>query len=475
MNTPLYSALIKYSKNKKPFHMPGHKLGSFAEMKKIDMTALDVTEANGLDNLYEAEGIIKEAMEEMRDFYGACSTIFLTNGSTSGILASLMTVCNPGDQILIARNCHHSVWHALILIGAIPIYIQPEYNGDLGLMGIMTKEVVHKALVLYPEAKGAIIVSPTYEGIVSDVRGIAKVLHEQDKVLIVDEAHGSHFVVDEAFPESSITQGADLVIQSMHKTLPTLTQSALLHRGTNKIDEERLIENLRIVQTSSPSYVMMGVMDYMRAYIKEHRQDIKESYIKPLQVMRQNLNKMKKLRLLELPSNIYDQSKIVVFTGGSGIDGYTLGQYLEERYEIVAEAMLPNLIILMTTLADHTATLTYLEKALMCIDHELSLNETIENDDIYCKLLAPILSQVDSITEGELSPRDVYYGEAKWLPIDECMDRIAAEQIMLYPPGVPIICLGERISKMHINLMKQYQDKLQGLEHIAGQIHCKVL
>ncbi|MBS5800788.1 MAG: aminotransferase class I/II-fold pyridoxal phosphate-dependent enzyme, partial [Clostridiales bacterium] len=253
MKTPLYNALIEYSKHKKPFHMPGHKLGTFGDMKQLDFTALDVTEANGLDNLYEAEGIIKEAMQEMSRFYGAQSTTFLTNGSTAGILASLMTICKPGDKVLIARNCHHSVWHALILIGAVPIYIQPEYNEDFGLMGVIAKETISQALDLYPEVKGAIIVSPTYEGIVSDVKGIAEVLHEQDKVLIVDEAHGAHFVVNEAFPESSVLQGADLVIQSMHKTLPTLTQSALLHRGTNKINEDELIKNLRLVQTSSPS------------------------------------------------------------------------------------------------------------------------------------------------------------------------------------------------------------------------------
>ena len=173
MKTPLYNALIEYSKHKKPFHMPGHKLGTFGDMKQLDFTALDVTEANGLDNLYEAEGIIKEAMQEMSRFYGAQSTTFLTNGSTAGILASLMTICKPGDKVLIARNCHHSVWHALILIGAVPIYIQPEYNEDFGLMGVIAKETISQALDLYPEVKGAIIVSPTYEGIVSDVKGIA--------------------------------------------------------------------------------------------------------------------------------------------------------------------------------------------------------------------------------------------------------------------------------------------------------------
>lgn len=475
MNKPLYSALMAYSQNKIPFHMPGHKLGSFGDMKEIDFTALDVTEANGLDNLYEAEGIIKEAMEKMQNFYGSYGTIFLTNGSTAGILASLMTVCAPGDQILVARNCHHSVWHALVLIGAIPVYIQPQYDESNGLMTQVTHETIEVALKLYPEVKGAILVSPTYEGIVSDIKGIAKVLHERDKVLIVDEAHGAHFVVDGAFPESSIHQGADLVIQSMHKTLPTLTQSALLHRGTDRIDEKKLIKSLRMVQTSSPSYVMMGVMDYMRDYMEQHREEIRESYIKPLKLMRRRLMGMKKLQLLEMPYGIYDMSKVVVFTNGSGIDGYTLGQYLEERYQIVVEAMLPNQIILMTTLADTEETLSYLEEALLTIDEELAINKKIQSDDIYCTLLGSILTQVEAVCISEMTPREVYYSDSKWLPLEDCYGKIATENIMLYPPGIPIICIGERISKTHIGLMNQYKDRLKGIEEIDGKINCKVL
>lgn len=475
MKTPLYNALIAYSRHKKPFHMPGHKLGTFGQMKQLDLTALDVTEANGLDNLYEADGIIQEAMQEMSRFYGSESTLFLTNGSTAGILASLMSVCKPGDQILIARNCHHSVWNALILIGAVPVYIQPEYYESFGLMGMMTRETIKKALTLYPEVKGALIVSPTYEGIVSDVKGIAEVLHEQDKVLIVDEAHGAHFVVDEAFPQSSICQGADLVIQSMHKTLPTLTQSALLHRGTKAIQEEELIKHLRLVQTSSPSYVMMGLMDYMRGFIETHRNEIKKSYIKPLETMRQQLGKMKKLKLLDLPKTVYDQGKIVILTQDSGIDGYTLGQYLEERYGIVAEAMLPHLVILMTTLADNEKSLNELEKALKKIDEALCGEEIDQVDSTYNHLMGTILSEVEEVQKAEVSLREVYYKKAQWCLVDQCIGRICAQPIMLYPPGVPIIGLGECISQIHIDLMKQYGNRLKGLKKVEDQMHCKVL
>ena len=491
--TPLYTALMEYSKNKKPFHMPGHKLGAFGNMKEIDFTALDVTEANGLDNLYEAEGIIQEAMEEMSRFYGSHKTIFLTNGSTAGILTSLMSLCKPGDEVLIARNCHHSVWHALVLIGAIPIYIQPEYDEELGLMTVMTADRVAQALKLYPNVKGAIIVSPTYEGIVSDVKGIAQVLHEAGKCLIVDEAHGAHFVVNNVFPISSVELGADMVIQSMHKTMPTLTQSGLLHLGTDLIPYDKIIKTLRMTQTSSPSYAMMATMDYMRSYVETHLVEIETQYIKPLQEMRKRLENMKQLYLLELPYESYDISKIIIFTHRCSIDGYTLGQYLEEYYGIVAEATLPHYIILMTTVADNEVTLSELEVALRAIDEALALNNTellVHNPnqtltdkgksaDLYCSQLTQVMNELLPIHRGMYTPREVYYGDSKWLPLEYCLGKVAAESIMFYPPGIPILYMGEVFQEKHIELIKKYADKLKGIWYKdineQKEINCKVL
>lgn len=491
--TPLYTALIEYSKNKKPFHMPGHKLGTFGDMKEMDFTALDVTEANGLDNLYEAEGIIQEAMKEMSRFYGASQTIFLTNGSTAGILASLMTLCKPGDEVLIARNCHHSVWHALVLIGATPIYIQPEYDEELGLMTVMSADRVAEAIKLYPNVKGAIIVSPTYEGIVSDIEGIARVLHEAGKCLIVDEAHGAHFAVNNVFPISSVELGADIVIQSMHKTMPTLTQSGLLHLGTELISYDKLVKSLRMTQTSSPSYAMMATMDYMRNYVETHLVEIEAKYVKPIQEMRKRLRNMKKLYLLDLPYESYDISKIIIFTHRSRIDGYALGQYLEEYYGIVAEATLPHYIILMTTIADNEATLSELEQALRSIDEALELdnieeivhkpNQTLtdkgQSADLYCSQLTQVMNELLPIYKGMYTPREVYYGESKWLPLEYCLGKVAAESIMFYPPGIPILYMGEVFQEKHIELIRKYADRLKGIcyksLHEEKEINCKVL
>ncbi|MGL5675252.1 MAG: aminotransferase class I/II-fold pyridoxal phosphate-dependent enzyme [Cellulosilyticaceae bacterium] len=465
MEAPLYDALVHYSKTKHPFHMPGHKLGSFGDMKSLDLTALDVTEANGLDNLYEAEGIIKEAMEKLSGFYGSEDTIMLTNGSTAGILASILTVCKPGEKLLVARNCHHSVWHGLILSGAVPIYINPQYDEETGLLTVLPKEEVERALEKHPDCKGAIIVSPTYEGITSDVQGIAEILHEKDKCLIVDEAHGAHFEVAPYFPVSSLKLGADIVIHSMHKTLPTLTQSALMHLGSNRISKEQLIKSLRMVQTSSPSYVMMAVMDYMRAYIETHRETIEKDYIRPLEASRVRLKEMKYLTLLDQEKD-YDKGKLVVFTHRSSIDGETLATLLEEKYQLVCEATLPQGVILMTTLADNEKTLKLVTEVLIEIDQTLSkCDEDVDT----------IQESVDLVrTSRTLSPRDVYYSETTNREVEMCKGYVCKEHIMMYPPGIPLVCIGEVFDEEHIALIKRWQHRLKGIHIENGNIICKV-
>ena len=297
MNAPLYNQLLKYSKETTSFHMPGHKSVNIVDMKEIPFLQLDVTEVPGLDNLYEANGIILRAEEEMAKQYGAKDSIFITNGSTAGIIASILSVCKPGDSLIVARNCHHSVWNGLILGGIKPIYINPSYNQRYNILGGICPVALEETLKDNPQAKGVIIVSPTYEGLVSDIKSIAKLVQGHNKILIVDEAHGAHFVWDQAFPQSAIRSGADIVIQSMHKTLPTLTQSALVHIGTHRLDKQVLIERLQMIQTSSPSYVMMGIMDYARAQMTKEP-NLWKNYVQELLKMRKILENMKSLVLL---------------------------------------------------------------------------------------------------------------------------------------------------------------------------------
>ncbi len=446
--------------------MPGHKFGTIAHLSELNLAALDNTEVMGMDNLYEAQGIIKQAMDLMAYFYGAKESIFLTNGSTAGILASILVACDQGDQLIVARNAHHSVWSGMILSGAIPIYINPEYLEEEDLFGEVTATTVEEALLQYPQAKAVMIVSPTYEGIVSDIEEIAKVVHKHNKILIVDEAHGAHFVLDEAFPTSSVKMGADIVINSMHKTLPALTQSGLLHLCSNRIAYEVVIEKLRMIQTSSPSYMMMGIMDYMRCYILEHHKEIKEQYIDELLATRRRLDEnLKALRLIAHNPKRYDVSKIIISTLNADINGYELSEELNRQYNIVVEAALDTYIILMTTMADHKETLTRLEKALIHIDSRIntlprrtSINEWMTHN----------------IVLG-MSPRVIHYSKTSWTTLQSCKSKIAAKNIMLYPPGIPLVCMGETIEEKHIELISTYKDKLQGLKLVDGELLLCVL
>lgn len=465
MNAPLYNELMAYSSSKLAFHMPGHKFGTIADLNKLNLSSLDNTEAIGMDNLYEANGIIRQAMNLMADFYGARETIFLTNGSTAGILASILATCKQGDKLIVARNAHHSVWSGLILAGVEPIYVNPVYLREEDILGEITARTIEEALIKYPEAKGALIVSPTYEGIVSNIEEIAKVVHKYDKLLIVDEAHGAHFVLGNSFPVGSTRKGADLVINSMHKTLPALTQSGLLHICSNRMKYEDVIEALRMVQTSSPSYIMMGLMDYIRCYILEHHALIKKQYTDELILMRARLTQsLQCLRLIEKEPEFYDRSKIIISTSYASITGYELADILNRHFSIVVEAALDNYVILMTTMADQKITLSRLENALRVVDNNIGRSARRESVNSFMS---------KSITLGRC-PREVFYGKKTYLPLKECEGKTAAKNVMLYPPGIPLVCVGETIEHRHIMLFEYFKEKLQGIKVVDNKVLLEV-
>lgn len=466
MKAPLYNKLIKYSKENLSFHMPGHKFGVGADLSNIDMTKLDNTEAIGMDNLYEAEGIIKEAMELMAVFYGSQKSVFLTNGSTAGILTSIMAICKEGDKLIVARNSHHSVWSALVLVGIYPIYVNPESICS-GILGEIKKEIIEKAIIENPDAKGVIIVSPTYEGIVSDISGIAEIVHKYNKLLIVDEAHGAHFVLQNGFPRSAVSQGADLVINSMHKTLPALTQSALLHICSDRVSYEQVITSLRMIQTSSPSYMMMGIMDYIREYIIKNKDIISEKYIKVLKQIRQELiAELNYLNLIEYQPEYYDISKVIISTQNTNINGYQLADILYKKYNITIEAALEGYIIIMTTMADNESSLSIIKKALVEIDKELK--QSGEDGQISEEI------SIVEISTGD-NPRKVFYSHKEWLDIEECMNKVVSKNIMLYPPGIPIVAIGEKINEQNKALIVKHIDKLQGIKRINDKLLIQVI
>ena len=257
----LKQKLLQYgSEDIYPMHMPGHK----RNLNMVSMGepyAIDITEIHGFDDLHDAKGALAHGMERAAKLFGSEETYYLVNGSSCGILAAITASVEKGDAVLVARNCHKSVYHALELYHLKPRYILPSMDDAFGICGSIMPEDIASALQRHPEVKAVILTSPTYEGIVSDVEAIASIVHGYGIPLIVDEAHGAHFSFSDMFPKSALRLGADLVVQSLHKTLPSLTQTAVLHCNGNLVDRTKLHHRLEIFQSSSPSYIFMTSID----------------------------------------------------------------------------------------------------------------------------------------------------------------------------------------------------------------------
>ncbi len=271
----MYQQLISYGESDVyPFHMPGHKRRALPFPNPY---TIDITEIDGFDNLHHAEGLIREAEERAAKLYGADRSYYLVNGSTCGLLAAICAAARRGDKVLAARNCHKAVYHAISMQGLAAEFLYPAITrGDL--QGQITAAQVEEALTKHPDIAVVILTSPTYEGIVSDVAAIAACCHAHGAALIVDEAHGAHFGFGAGFPENAVRLGADAVIMSLHKTLPSFTQTALLHCNGTRIDPGRVARYLGVYETSSPSYLFMAGMDACIDLLREQGAELFAEY-----------------------------------------------------------------------------------------------------------------------------------------------------------------------------------------------------
>ena len=294
-----------------PFHMPGHKRNLKIDPLLDEIAKVDITEITGFDDLHHPEEMIRDLMDNLKQIYGTEESYLLVNSSTAGNLSAIAALCKIGDKILVARNCHKSVYHAIELLGLDPVYIYPEVDED-GICEGITKEQVEAVIKEEKMIKAMVLVSPTYEGRVSDIREISDVLHQYDIPLIVDEAHGAHFIYHEAFPESAVSTGADIVIQSLHKTLPAMTQTGLLHLCTDCVSKEMMQKKLSIFQSSSPSYVLMSSIEQC-IHICDGNRGYFQQYCERLWILREKLEKLQevtsknffKVRYGDIDSNMH--------------------------------------------------------------------------------------------------------------------------------------------------------------------------
>lgn len=469
----LYRALEIYSQEDYyPFHMPGHKRNPDTVNTDLPFDR-DITEIEGFDNLHHPEGILKKAQETAANVYGTKECYYSVNGSTAALLAAVSAAVPRKGQILVARNCHKAVYHALYLRNLISTYVYPQMDQKWWINGGISPDKVERALAENPEIKAVLLTSPTYDGVVSDIEKIAEIVHRYEIPLIVDEAHGAHFHFSNYFPTSAAELGADLVIQSFHKTLPSMTQTAVLHNCSDRVDSRLIRRFMGIYQSSSPSYILMASMDACMEKMSSDGNEMFREFTKILEKTRRRLSECKYIRLVSPEIGTagvfdYDRSKLLFSTRYASMTGSELAQILLEKYHIQVEMETEHYVLALAAVGDSEEGFERLCQAIEEIDQEEAQKkkEKREAEEPKARRTAyTSLSQFMSITEAMES-------ESEIRKLEESVGRISAEFGYLYPPGIPLIVPGEQITGQFIRNMRIYMEEglyLQGLEDYTNE------
>ena len=460
MSKDLYDKLKEYSKSDfYPFHMPGHKrnVKLIKEQYGID---IDITEIDGFDMLYEADDVLKDAMERAKKFWGTEKTYFLVNGSTVGILTAMHSCLTQGDRIIIGRNCHKAVYNASELLKLNNTYLYPKYIPKYGINGGYSAKELENLFEKNSNIKAVVITSPTYDGIVSDIKTLADITHKHGAVLIVDEAHGAHFGISDKFPKPAYDMGADLVIESMHKTLPTFTQTALLHlskEGKKRVDEKKIKHFWSIFQTSSPSYVFMANMDKCISFLDKNGNEIYEKFSNDIEEFRKKCDKLHDIHIpgkeLIGTNEVFDVdlSKLII---NSSMGGKPMNDILRKKFHLEMEMEAAKYVLAITTFCDNKEGFDRLYKALDYIDAEL---KKITNKSEIKKIKNTNFELVRNIQEMSIS--NAVNSNTKLVDIENAINKVSAEYLYLYPPGIPLIVPGEVVDVKLVEQIKEYKNR----------------
>ncbi|MDF2540980.1 MAG: Arginine/lysine/ornithine decarboxylase [Herbinix sp.] len=442
----LYNKLLEYSKEDDyPMHMPGHKRNCDL-IGMVNPYEIDITEIDGFDNLHHPEGVLRKLSERIAALYGAKRSFPLINGSTAGNLAGIAAATKRRDKVLVARNAHKSIYHGLMLRDLNPMYLYPEIIPQYSIHGGILPEKIEAMLINHPDISLVVITSPTYEGVLSDVGAIAKIVHRYGARLMVDEAHGAHLGFHKEFPESAVHQGADIVIQSFHKTLPSLTQTAVLHCNdlTLTSDLERF---LGIYQSSSPSYVLMASIDLCTSLLEEKGEGLFDEFHQNLEHFYASIEGLNNLTVLKKSIvgsyGIYDldPSKVTILTAGTTRTGHEIAGLLKQKYHIVPEMDSYDYLLCMTTIGDKKDGLERLSSALMEIDRELEQEVFLEELAQPCKTLQSGINLEGSV---QIPPEQAALEQKmEQVALSESCGKIVGSFVSCYPPGIPIILPGE--------------------------------
>lgn len=456
-SAPILEALEKMKAARLvPFDVPGHKRGrgnhELAEFLGQDCLDVDVNSMKMLDNLCHPVSVIRDAEKLAAEAFGAENSFFMVGGTTSAVQAMVLSTVKPGEKIILPRNVHRSAINALILCGATPVYINPQVDERLGIsLGMKVSEVID-AMEKNPEAKAVLVNNPTYYGICSDIEKITKAAHEHGMKMLADEAHGTQFYFNKKLPKSAMSVGADMAAVSMHKSGGSLTQSSLLLTGKN-INAGYVHQIINLTQSTSGSYLLMSSLDISRRNLALHGEKIFDDVIELVEYAREEINSLggwyaygKELADGDAVFD-FDTTKLSIFTRAVGLAGIEVYDILRDEYDIQMEFGDIANTLAYVSIGDKKKNIERLVSALADIKRNYRKDPS--------KLLKT--EYIDPIVDA--TPKEAFYSAKKSLPLDETVGKTAAEFLMCYPPGIPIVAPGERITKEILDYIRYAKKK----------------
>lgn len=453
MRTPLFTALVEHArKNPTQFHIPGHKKGrgvdpEFRHFIGDNALSIDLINIGPLDDLHAPHGIIKEAQDLAAQAFGADYTFFSVQGTSGAIMTMVLSVCKPGDKIIVPRNVHKSVLSAIIFAGAIPIFIHPVMDKTLGIAHGITTSAVRKALEQHPDAAAVLVINPTYFGVVANLREIVELAHSYKIPVLVDEAHGVHIHFHPDLPDSAMQAGADMSATSVHKLGGSLTQSSILNVKEGLVSAARVQAVISMLTTTSTSYILLSSLDTARRQLALHGEEMITKVLKLAEMARREINQIPGLYCVgkeilggEATYDL-DTTKLTIHVSELGLTGYQVEKWLRERYQIEVELSDLYNILCIVTIGDRQEDIDLLIRALRDLSDQYSTT----------KEKAEIPIHLPEIPSLALHPREAFYAEVERVPLRKAAGKIMAEFIMVYPPGIPIVMPGEIITQENID------------------------
>ncbi len=446
---PIFDTLLGHAKrNVTSFHTPGHKNGKGIDpvLKEVTGDGLykfDVTVFDEVDSLHDPVGPIKKAEELMAQAYGVKHSLFLVNGTSVGNIAMFLSACDPGDSIIVSRSSHKSIMGGIILSGVWPIWLQPTIDQNLDIIFNSTYEEIKQALEMYPEARAVFLTSPTYNGVATEVKKIADLCHRKGKILLVDEAHGPHLKFNDKLPMSAVDAGADLCVQSTHKILSALSQGSVLHHNSKLVDINRVKKIVSMLQTTSPQYLTLASIDLARRQAVLHGKEMFDKVIEAAEWARKEINEkipnMRCLTKADIKGRNFDLdlTKLTINVTKTGLSGYEVDEILAKQYNIQVDCSDTfNLIAIMGIGSD-------MDDVQKLVSALKEISKKYKGTQKNWILKIPSLA-----TEMVMTPREVFLShDIKKIPLAKSVGHVSAQVLTPYPPGIPVVIPGERISK----------------------------